>query len=435
MGNQLTAVIIGAGHRAVGYARKGRDSIRVVGIADPRDQRREMIADEFGIPAKHQFRTAEDLARAPKFADVAINGTMDHQHVPTSLPLLRAGYDILLEKPFAVHEAEMWELVEAAREHKRTVMICHVLRYAPFYAAIRQRVIDDAIGRILNVQTVEHVSSHHMDVGFIRGKWARKSVSGSSMLMAKCCHDLDIIAWMKSGTPPLRVASFGGNYQFKPEDAPKGASERCLVDCPIESDCLYSARKIYLDHPNRWSFYVWECFEGVENPTIEQKFESLKTDNPHGRCVWKTETEMVDHQSVVVEFVDGATATHNMIGGTAKPSRSIHLLGTHGEIQGVFEDSKFVVRRIAPERSENFTEEVVDLTIGGDMHGAFGGHGGGDERLVEDFVRVVRGEQPSISTTQIEDSISSHLIGFSADRAMEEHRVVDIDASRIAALA
>ncbi len=137
MTNQLTAVIIGAGHRAVGYARKGRDSIGIVGIADPRDQRREMIADEFGIPLKRQFRTAEDLAKVPKFADVAINGTMDHQHVATSLPLIRAGYDILLEKPFAVHEAEMWELVEAAREHKRTVMICHVLRYAPFYAAIR----------------------------------------------------------------------------------------------------------------------------------------------------------------------------------------------------------------------------------------------------------------------------------------------------------
>jgi len=434
MTNQLTAVIIGAGHRAVWYARKGRDSIGIVGIADPRDQRREMIADEFGIPLKRQFRTAEDLAKVPKFADVAINGTMDHQHVATSLPLIRAGYDILLEKPFAVHEAEMWELVEAAREHKRTVMICHVLRYAPFYAAIRQKVIEGSIGRVLNVQTVEHVSSHHMDVAFVRGKWARKSVSGSSMLMAKCCHDLDIIAWMKSGTFPVRVASFGGNYQFKPEDAPDGAGERCLIDCRIEPDCLYSARKIYLDHPNRWSFYVWECFEGVENPTIEQKIESLKTNNPHGRCAWKTNTEMVDHQSVVIEFSDGATATHNMIGGTAKPVRSIHLIGTHGEIQGVFEDSKFVVRRIAPMRPENYTDEVVDLTVSGDMHGAFGGHGGGDERLVADFVRVVRGERPSLSTTHIEDSVSGHLIGFSADRAMEEQRVVDIDASRIAAL-
>lgn len=33
-----------------------------------------------------------------------------------------------------------------------------------------------------------------------------------------------------------------------------------------------------------------------------------------------------------------------VINGTARPSRSIHLLGTRGEIQGVFEDSRFVIR-------------------------------------------------------------------------------------------
>jgi hypothetical protein len=134
----------------------------------------------------------------------------------------------------------------------------------------------------------------------------------------------------------------------------------------------------------------------------------------------------VDHQSVVVEFEDGSTATHNMIGGAARPSRSIHILGTHGEIQGIFEDSKFVVRHIDPRPGHEYSEEVVDLNVGGDMHGAFGGHGGGDLRLVEDFVRLVRGEAPSLSTTTLEDSINGHLIGFCADRAMEEKRVVNV---------
>jgi hypothetical protein len=63
------------------------------------------------------------------------------------------------------------------------------------------------------------------------------------------------------------------------------------------------------------------------------------------------------------------------------------------------------------------------------MHGAFGGHGGGDLRLVADFVRIVRGEPASISTTTIEDSVTGHLIGFCADHAREEHRVVEIDVA------
>jgi predicted dehydrogenase len=435
MNEPLSAVIVGAGHRALGYIRKADGGLRVVGIAEPRDERRRVVAEKLGIPIERQFRTAEELAAVPKFADVVINGTMDHQHVPTSIPLLRAGYDMLLEKPFATSEEEMWSLVDTAREEGRTVLICHVLRYAPFYAAIRERVIKGDIGRILNVQTLEHISYHHMSIGFIRGKWANRSYCHSSMLMSKCCHDLDLIAWMKSGVAPVRVSSFGSNFQFKPEDAPEGAGTRCLVDCPIEADCLYSARKHHVDHPDRWSFYVWDALKGYDDHaqgelTLEAKIESLKTDNPFGLCAWKTDMDVVDHQSVTIEFEDGATATHNMIGGTAKPSRSIHLVGTHGEIQGVFEGSKFTVSHIDTRPGHEFSDEIVDLTVDGDMHGAFGGHGGGDERLVDDFIRAVRGEQPSISTTMIGDSVSGHLMGFCADRAMEEHRVVEIDAEK-----
>jgi hypothetical protein len=136
--------------------------------------------------------------------------------------------------------------------------------------------------------------------------------------------------------------------------------------------------------------------------------------------------DVVDHQSVAVEFEDGATATHNMVGGASRPSRSIHLLGVNGEIQGLFEDQRFVVRHIDPRPGREYSEEVVDLTVSGDMHGAFGGHGGGDLRLVADMVRVLKGEPASISTTHLQDSLAGHLVGFCADRSMEERRVVEV---------
>jgi len=425
----LTAIIVGAGHRSVvysSYAKHHPDELKIVGVADPVELRRHQFAEMYDLSPARCFENAEQLAAKGKLADVIINGTMDHQHVPTSLPLLEAGYDMLLEKPFATNEDEMWELVRAARRHGNKVMICHVLRYAPFYTAIRQEVAKGAIGEIINVQTTEHVSYHHVAVAFVRGKWNSKARCHSSMLMAKCCHDLDLIMWMKSGVRPTAVASFGCNMQFRPEKAPAGAGTRCLVDCPIEPECLYSARKHYIDHPQRWRFYVWHCLEHIPEPTIGQKIESLKTDNPFGRCVWKCDNDVVDHQSVIIEFEDGSTATHNMVGGTSKPSRSIHLLGTEGEIQGCIEDSKFVIRGIDLRPGHEYSEEEVDLNVAGDMHGAFGGHGGGDLRLVHDFVRVVRGEEPSICTTQLDDSVYGHLVGFRADQAMEERHVVEI---------
>ncbi|NPV07915.1 MAG: Gfo/Idh/MocA family oxidoreductase [Anaerolineae bacterium] len=429
MSQPVTAVIVGAGHRALTYAAYSRhrpDELQIVGVADPLEYRRRQVADLYGLRPDQCFETAEQLAARPRMADAVINGTMDHQHVPTSLPLLEAGYDILLEKPFATNEEEMWDLVRTARRHGRKVMICHVMRYAPFATAMRQRVARGDIGEIISVQTLEHVSYHHMVVGYVRGKWNRKDVCGSPMLMAKCCHDLDFITWMKSGIAPVRVSSFGSNMQFRPEKAPPGAGTRCLVDCPIEADCLYSARKHHIDHPQRWSFYVWAGLEEMENPTIEDKIHSLKTDNPFGRCVWKCDNDVVDHQSVMIEFEDGCTATHNMVGGASKPMRAMHLVGTIGELQGVLHDSRFVVRHIDPRPGHEYSEEVVEVDVKGDMDGAFGGHAGGDARLAADFIRFVRGETPSISCTSLEDSIRGHLIGFRADVAMEEGRVVDI---------
>jgi hypothetical protein len=231
---------------------------------------------------------------------------------------------------------------------------------------------------------------------------------------------------MKSGIAPVRVSSFGCNMQFRPEKAPEGAGTRCLVDCPIEESCLYSARKHYIDHPQRWSFYVWAGLEQMENPTIEDKIHSLKTDNPYGRCVWKCDNDVVDHQSVMIEFEDGSTATHNMVGGASKPMRSIHLVGTIGELQGVLHDSRFVLRHIDPRPGHEYSEEVIDVDVKGDMDGAFGGHAGGDMRLAADFIRFVRGEEPSLACTSLDDSIRGHLIGFRADRSMEEGRVQEI---------
>jgi len=428
--SKLTGIIVGAGHRArlyASYAKECPDEMEIVGVADPSVLRRQQVAEEFGLSETQCFESAEALARVPKFADFVINGTMDHQHVQTSLPLLEAGYDMLLEKPFATHEREMWELVKTARRHQRTIVICHVLRYAPFYTAVRRQVLDGVIGDILNIQATEHVSYHHVAVAYVRGKWNNSRYCNTSMLMAKSCHDLDLIAWMKSGVAPRRVSSFGSLFQFTSERAPKGAGTRCLVDCPIEADCLYSARKHYIDHPKRWAFYVWDSLEYLPNPTIEQKIASLKGDNPYGRCVWKCDNEVVDHQSVLIEFADGCTATLNMIGGCSKPSRSLHLIGTIGEIQGCLEDSCFVIRHIDPRPGYEYHEDVVDVHVGGDMTGAFGGHGGGDMRLVADFLNVLRDEPRSICSTVIEDSVAGHLIGFGADRSLREQRIVNIE--------
>lgn len=435
MSQPITCIIVGAGHRAQiygSYAIYEPDKFKIVGVADPDPIRRRQVQETHGFSDEFCFESAADLAAVgERLADAIINGTMDQDHVHTSVPLLDLGYDLLLEKPFALSPEEVYELSDTAQRNNSTVMICHVLRYAPFYVKIKELIDSGLVGDISRIEATEHVSYHHTAVSFVRGKWGNRSKCGAGMLLAKCCHDIDLILWLK-GQNPKQVSSFASAFIFDPKKKPEGAGTRCLNDCAIEENCLYSARKHYLDHPDRWSFYVWTDFEDIENPTLADKEASLKSDNPHGCCVWDCDYENVDNQSVMMQFEDNSVGVLNMVGGSSKSERQIHILGTKGEIKGIFDDNHYVIRKIVTEDPIGYVETAHDTSDEGDTTGVSGGHGGGDLRLVADFVSVLQGNEPSPSATTLRDSVYGHMTVFAAEEAAANLTVIPL-AERITA--
>ena len=427
MEKQIKVVLVGAGNRADVYASvsfEHPEKLKVVGIVDPDPVRRELMRARYDVPHENCFDSVEEFVKRDKLADAVINGTMDHLHVKTSIPVLEKGYDLLLEKPFAVSEAEISELSRVAETNGSRVVIGHVLRYTDFYGVIKRHVDAGEIGDIISIETCEHVNYHHMAVSYVRGKWRSEKICFAPMLLAKSCHDIDIMLWMMNHTKPLQIASFGGDAQFGTARKPEGAGTRCMTDCPLEGECIFSARANYLAAP-RWKQYVWKCIEHIQDATHEQKAESLKTDNPYGRCVWDFERDgNVDHQAVTVQFANGATGTFSMVGGSAKSERNIHIVGTRGEIKGTFEDSQYVLRRMAPDTKSGYTEEVFNLNVEGDKIGAMGGHGGGDGQLVLDFIDYLNGNPPTYRCAMLADSVISHKAVFAAERARKEGKIV-----------
>lgn len=420
MSKKIKVILVGAGNRANIYASvslKSPELFEVVGIVDPDTVRNKLMMERFNVPKENCFSYVSELIKREKFADAVINGTMDDIHVETSIPVLRHGYDLLLEKPFAVNAEEAKRLFEVAKECGRKVYICHVLRYTPFYSSIKKHLIDGEIGKIISIETCEHVNYHHMAVSYVRGKWRSEKLCAAPMLLAKSCHDIDIIMWMMNETRPVSVTSFGGDFQFGKDRKPTGAGERCLIDCPYKDSCNFSAYNNYVRHP-RWKQYVWKAIEGNPDQSIENVAESLKTYNHYGQCVWDFERDgNVDHQSVMIGFESGATATFQMIGGAARSERNIHIVGTKGEIKGTFEDSKYILRKIAPETQSGYVDTVIDLNVTGDMTGEKGGHGGGDSVLAVEFIEAISGSEPSYRATTLEDSLISHSIVFAAEKS------------------
>lgn len=414
--NPVTAIILGAGHRSMAYADysiKHPDELKIVGVAEPDEHRRNLVRKRFSLDESQCFLSAEELAKAPKFADVVINGTMDEIHVKTSIPLLEKGYDMLLEKPFAVNEEEMDKLFEVVKRNNNKVMICHVLRYNPVYVNIKNSILSGEIGKIINIQTVEDVSYHHLSTSYVRGKWANSKKCHTSMLLAKCCHDIDLMMWLMGDDEPVSVSSVGSLLQFRPENAPENSGTRCLVDCPRVDYCDFSAKRMYLDHPDSWEVYVWKDLEDIENPTDEQRREILEN-SEFGRCMFKCDNDVVDHQSVMVNFKSGATGTHNLTGGAAESLRTIRIIGTKGEIYAELENKFVRIKTINPEPGKYFDEKYIDLT-----HTPDEGHGGADTALTADFIRFIRDENPSPSCTSIYNSVAGHKVIFLADKSRE----------------
>ncbi|HHU83874.1 MAG TPA: Gfo/Idh/MocA family oxidoreductase [Clostridiales bacterium] len=425
----VTAIIVGFGHRAdlyAGYSLSHPEDLQIVGVADPDYDRCLTAQKKYGFPKENIFKDAAELAERPKFADAIINGTMDQQHVETSVPLLELGYDMLLEKPFACNIDELETLMEVVVRKNNKVLIGHILRYTPFYYSIKEKIMRGDIGDIINIQTTECVSYHHLTTSYVRGKWANSNESKTPMLLAKCCHDVDIMMWLMGKNRPHIVSSFGSKFQFKPENAPENAGTRCMVDCPLVDSCTQSAKKIYIDHPDRWHFYVWSALENIENPTIEDKINLLKGDSPYGRCVYKCDNNIVDNQALIVKFENGATGTHNLVGGASMPLRKIHIIGTKGEIFGDFEKNIYTVQIINSDPGKEYDQYIVDVSTDEPVIGH-----GGELAMMRDFVDYLRYDKATIACTELKHSVAGHLTIYLADKSREENGIpqyIDIDS-------
>lgn len=425
--DKIKTILIGCGDRTCVYAEEGVHGLglmEVVAAIDPDPVRLGYVCERFGIGRENCFTSQGEVLKRGKIADCAINGTMDQFHLQTAMPFLEQGYDMLLEKPIVNNKEDLLEIYRAARAHGCKLMTCHVLRYAPFYRKIKELILKGELGEIVNIRTDERVGAFHSSVSYIRGKWSRQSECGSSLLLAKCCHDLDLLCWLNADTEPVQVFSHGGRNFFVPEKAPKGAGTRCLVDCPqeVRDKCVYDVQSMYLDNC-LLPWYPWQCTgKNYQDVTTEEKIESLKTYNPHGVCVYKAGGDLVDHQNVSVRFRNGSTAMHTLLLGCMKAGRSIFIAGTLGEIEGNVEDGCFWLRKYDKKTSE-FTEQKFDFS---DRQGETGGHFGGDRGLVSDFCGIITGKEPSYSYTSIENSITGHLLVYAADESMEKNIPVEL---------
>lgn len=402
----FTVAILGCGNRgAESYGRLLKDDarFRIAALCDPFEARLNAYGELFGVSAR--FAREEDFFEERR-ADILVIATMDRDHVRQCIRALGLGYDILLEKPITGSREELEALVAAQKRYGGKVLVCHVLRYVPSYLKAAKIIQSGKIGRLVHIDALEEVAFWHQAHSFVRGNW-RNSEETVPMLLAKCCHDLDLLQFY-AGARCESVSSVGDLTFFKPECAPAGAEKRCVI-CPLAETCAYSAMKIYIDgwkeagRPARDFPYMQLT---GEYPLTEEILTRAVKTGDYGRCVFFCDNDVVDHQIAQFTFANGVKATLTMTAFSFDCARIIRFFGTEGDL--VLDESRdsLTLKQFGGGREE--------YSVSGLNKSSFG-HGGGEIGLIDALYRLVSGEEESATTLMA--SVESHLMAICAEES------------------
>jgi len=402
----VRVITLGAGSRGNvygGYALRYPEELDIVGVAEPIALRNERYTQKHNIPEENRFPTWERVFDRPKFADAVLISTPDNLHYGPCMAALKAGYDVLLEKPIAPTEQECRDILAMTKKTGRVVAVCHVLRYAPYFVQLREMIQSGAIGQLVSIQHIEPIGHVHMSHSYVRGNWHDRNAT-TPIILAKSCHDLDILRWMV-GKPCKQIVAMGGLHWFKKENAPAGSTDRCMDGCAVEGSCPYSAMKIY--YRERHRTHVFDLPQEPEKQG-DAILAALRTTN-YGRCVYKMDNNQDDHYITSMQFDGGVTASFSMEGHTSYEGRRTRVMGSMGDIVGDMETFTLSDFRTGK-------RTVYDQSSGDS-------HGGGDWRLVRDWIQAVTQQNPALLTSTIDASIESHVMGFMAEKSRTTGRI------------
>jgi len=406
---KLSLSAIGCGNRSriyLGLAAEQLDRYEIIAAADPNATRLEKTRELSNNPDFKSFRSADEFLAEDKMSDVVIIGTQDSYHYEPCKKALQKGYDVLLEKPISPYIEEVFDLQSIAERLGRKLQVCYVLRYTPFYTKAKEIVDSGALGEIVSIAAVEGVIPWHQAHSFVRGNWRRADES-SPMIVAKCCHDLDIIQWLLVDAKCSSISSCGDLTYFKEENAPEGAPKFCVEGCPAADTCIYDARKYAGEHRSPW---LEQVYDRVETASEEEILEWLRT-SPYGRCAFRCDNDVVDHQVVSMSFDNGATASLTMT--AFDNGRALEIFGTKGCLRGG--------RFVRSEVDEDIVVEYFDGRV--ERHSVADGadmHMGGDAGIVQALYDEMAGEK----NVPVSSYIQSHVMAHAAEKARVENETV-----------
>ncbi|GAA4989461.1 Gfo/Idh/MocA family oxidoreductase [Kineococcus glutinatus] len=434
-------MVVGTGHRAGMYVAaltgEHADVGEIVAWCDPNPGRvayyDEQVGSALGLGGAAGLpRCApQDLEAvvAEQRVDVVVVTSPDHTHAGLVDRALRAGADVVVEKPLTTDAAGCRRITAAVAETGRDVVMTFNYRYAPRNSTLRQVIASGAVGQVTSVHFEWALDTVHGADYFRR--WHRDKANSGGLLVHKSSHHFDLVNWWLDDVPSRVYAS--GALRFYGDRAAAG---RGLVGRPrrgtgaqgdpfaldLRADPRLAALYLDVEHHDG---YVRDQDVFAPGVTIE------------------------DNLAVLVDYAGGATLTYSLNAHAPWEGYRVTVNGTAGRAELEVVERGFVALDeqgnavldpsatpgavtsdpLRPEGERLTVQAHWDRTREVPIPAGVGGHGGGDAILLKDvFRRDLRlGEDPLARAAGYLDGVRAVAVGIAANQSLLTGRPVLVE--------
>ncbi|MCK5844615.1 MAG: Gfo/Idh/MocA family oxidoreductase [Victivallales bacterium] len=365
----INVAVVGAGSRGNGVTKNllndSEGNVKVLTVFDPDNAVAKKTVENWDSPYTKICDTYQEAIEAPG-VDWVLVFSPNAFHKEHILHAFSHGKNVFSEKPLATTIEDCQDIFEAHKKSGLLFATGFVLRYAPLYTKAKAILESGTLGKVLSVDANENITPAHG--GYIMRNWRRLTKYAGPHILEKCCHDLDLLNWLCDSVP-TKVASFGGNDFFVPEN-----------------------QKL-MDEYDEKTFSSWPDPHAVDSPFTSDK-------------------DLLDNQVGILLYRNGAKVMFQATMSNAIPERRMFFSCERGTMILELYSGILKYRCIGDEGST-----VIDIT--GD------GHGGGDSHIMKELYNtMVTGEAPKCSGVE---GLESAVAAIALDQAAQSQTMIDLE--------
>jgi Predicted dehydrogenases and related proteins len=378
--------IIGLGNRGYKYALRTIQAHKDVEI--------KMVCDALG----HHFDLFPGVLNTTDYREVLANpevdaifiATPDDTHAEIILAAIEADKHILCEKPLEISDERITLIEEKLQGYNKVFEVGYVLRYARTFSRVKDFLTSGIIGRVIMADVIDHIQ--YGGYAYFHD-WHRTRAKATSLLLQKATHSLDLINWYLD-SDPKNVVAFGDLAVF----GEVGAIEKFGRPVP---DTLHCHECEIRD----------VCEESIQNLAKEKNINW--SDNWPDSCVFNSEIDVDDHQTVMIRYENGAKATYQLCQFAAYYKREFHFFGTKGELY--FDDvtNQIVIHDRLKAETLTYDNQHLEQQMEP-----------GDEEQLADFLAAINtGKSPVSNLTS---SVQAGRLALAAQRSIDQETIEHI---------